>query len=108
MKTVYGCFLAGKFINSGFIRHVNFCTWLLLWVYQFTDLVCILQPVFADCNSSNYLLNKPGGRNNFLFVLLSLVFILMAIGNGERLNEVSVSELVKSPAGFPTYFSPGR
>lgn len=70
--------------------------------------MCILQLLFGDCNSSNYLLNKPGRRNNFLFVFLSLVSILMAMGNGEGLNEVSVSELVKSPAGFPTDFSPGR
>lgn len=43
-------------------------------------------------------------RNNFLFVFLSLVSILMVMGNEEGLNEVSVSELVKS-AGFPIDFS---
>lgn len=73
----------------------------------FTDLVCILQLLFADCNSSNYLLNKRGRRSNFLFVVLSLASILIGVGNGERLNEVSVSELVKSPAGFPIDFSRG-
>lgn len=73
----------------------------------FTDLVCILQLLFADCNTY-YLLNKPGRKNNFLFVFLSLVTIVMALGNWEGLNEVSRSELIKSPAGFPINFCCGR
>lgn len=109
MKTVHGI-LAGKFINSGFIRcellHLAVSPGLSVKLF-FTDLVCLLQLLFADCNFSNYLLNKPGRRNNFLFVFLSLVSILMGIGNGEGLNEVSVSESVKSPAAFPTDFSDG-